>query len=94
MIVDTTRAHVSLAPGQISRLQLRAGTRLRGLSGTTWLTLDNDPRDIVLERFEEWTLDRDGRVLASALGAGTHAEVQVEEPVRGPRAGQPRLVAV
>lgn len=83
MIVDTTRGRVTLARGQISRLQLRAGTRLRGVAGTTWITLDNDPRDIVLEHAEEWTLDRDGRVLACALGGDTSAEIHIEEPAHG-----------
>ena len=37
--------------------------------GTLWLTLDNDPRDFVLERGERVRIEADGRVLAYALGA-------------------------
>jgi len=80
MIVDTTRARVTLAPGRISRLQLRAGTRLTGVAGTAWITLDDDARDILLEHRESWTLDRDARVLATALRSDGQAEIQVEDP--------------
>lgn len=35
--------------------------------GTLWLTLDNDPRDLVLEPGERVLLEAPGRVLAHAL---------------------------
>lgn len=81
MIVATSRAHVILAPGQVSRLNLSAGTRLRGVAGTTWVTIDNDLRDIVLERSEEWLLDKDVHVMATALPGNRSAEIQIEEPL-------------
>lgn len=92
MIVDTTDARVTLAPGRISRLQLRAGTTLRGAAGTAWITLDDDARDILLERGEHWTLDRDARVLACALRADGEAAIEVAEPRPLPRALRPALV--
>ena len=88
MIVESAQARVTLAPGQIARLQLRAGSRLHGVAGVAWITLDNDPRDIVLERREEWTLDKDARVLASALPDDGGAEIRIEEAQRVPL--QPR----
>ena len=66
MIVHTTATCLTLLPGQFTRLQLRAGTRLRGLRGTAWLTVDNDPHDIVLDPQDEWVVQRDGQLLACA----------------------------
>lgn len=79
MIVHTPATRLTLQPGRFTRLQLRAGTRVRGLSGSAWLTADGDPRDIVLEPCEEWVLERDGRILATALRADGQAEVQLDE---------------
>lgn len=82
MIVDTTLARVTLTPGQIARLELRAGTRLSGVAGAAWITLDGDARDVVLESGQNWTLDRDARVLACALRADGIAEIELDEPAR------------
>ena len=48
----------------------RRGDRIECLSGTLWITQDGDPRDTVLGTGESFTADRDGRLLASAMGAG------------------------
>jgi hypothetical protein len=85
MILDTTRARVTLTPGRVTRLQLRAGTRLRGVGGTSWVTLDGDPRDIVLERGEELVVEKDARALACSLGGDACADLQVDEPQRSER---------
>ncbi len=79
MILQTDSTCLSLLPGQVTRLQLRAGTRLRGLRGTAWLTADGDPRDILLDPQDEWVLDTDSRVLASALRAEGRALLQLDE---------------
>jgi hypothetical protein len=79
MIVDTSSACVTLQPGGMARLQLRAGTRLRGVRGTAWITADNDRRDIVLDPQDEWVLDRDNRVLACALRPDADVVLQIDE---------------
>lgn len=79
MIVHTTATCLTLLPGQFTRLQLRAGTRLRGLRGTAWLTVDNDPLDIVLDPQDEWVAQRDGQLLACALRADGRAVLQLDE---------------
>lgn len=79
MILDTSSTCLSLQPGQVTRLQLRAGTRLRGVRGTSWLTADGDPRDILLDAHDEWVVEADGRVLASALHADGRALLQLDE---------------
>jgi hypothetical protein len=83
MIVQATSACLTLWPGQVSRLTLRAGTRVRGLRGTAWLTADGDARDIVLDPKDEWTIERDGQVLACALQAQGQALLQLDEVPRG-----------
>jgi hypothetical protein len=79
MIVHTAAARLTLLPGQLARLCLPAGTRVRGLRGSAWLTADGDGRDIVLGPEEEWVLPRDGRVLAVALRGGGCVELQLDE---------------
>ncbi len=81
MIVETRQARLPLLPGQVIRMHLRAGSRLSSLSGTAWLTIDDDPRDIVLSGSEELLMDADRRVLACALRADGRAELQVCEPL-------------
>lgn len=85
MIVHADFACLTLLPGQVTRLQLRAGTRLRGVRGTAWLTADDDPRDILLDPQDEWVLDRDRRLLACALRADGRAVLQLDE-----RKGRPQ----
>ena len=80
MIIQTPQARLPLLPGQVIRLDLLAGSRLRVLTGSAWITLDGDPRDIVLEGAQELHLDRDRRVLACALRTDGRAELRVCDP--------------
>jgi hypothetical protein len=84
MTLDAASVRVTLCPGQVLSWNLRAGTRLRGLRGSAWLTRDGDRRDIVLGARDEWVLEHDGRLLACALQADGAAVVQLDEP-RGAR---------
>jgi hypothetical protein len=79
MIVHATATCLTLMPGRLARLHLRAGTRLRGVRGSAWLTADGDRRDIVLEADEEWVLDRDRELLACALQGGGQVVLQLDE---------------
>lgn len=85
MIIDVPSTCMRLAPGQVARLQLRAGTRLRGERGTTWLTADGDTRDVLLDPDDTWVLERDRQVLACALHAQGEATLCIEAPARGAR---------
>lgn len=89
MIVDTALAGLTLQPGRLARLRLRAGTRLRGLRGTTWLTIDGLACDKLLEPGDEWVLGRSACLLACALHADGQAELAVDEPDPAPRRGRP-----
>lgn len=79
MIVTTTSTCLTLLPGQVTRLTLRAGTRLRGVRGTAWLTADGQAQDILLDPTEEFVLDRDRQLLACALRADGRAVLQLDE---------------
>lgn len=94
MIVDAASACLTLLPGQVSRLHLRAGTRLRGVRGSAWLTADGDDRDVVLDPQEEWVLERDQRVLACALRADGQAVLSVQEPLATPAAAAASAAAL
>lgn len=77
MQIDTPQARLPLLPGQVARLSLAPRTRVRGVSGQAWITLDNDRRDIVLGPGDEFVADADGRALACALHGGDAVELLV-----------------
>lgn len=77
MLIDTAQARIPLSPGQLARIALAPHTRLRGVAGQSWVTLDNDPRDIVLGPGEEFIAEAGGSALACALTAGGRAELLV-----------------
>ena len=78
---DITRsARVQLPPDQILRLTDARGTRLRVVAGTGWLTIDHDPRDLILNPGEEWLVDGRQAVLVTALGGAAMIEVCTPAP--------------
>lgn len=68
MDMQIARASFELRPRAPLRLHVAAGHRLTGISGATWLTIDGDPRDIILEPGDTHVFERAGRVLVQALG--------------------------
>ncbi len=62
-----TRFHLSLAKRTIFTLPDAAGVGIECRSGSVWVTLDHDPRDIVLAPGERFEGDQHRRVLVSAL---------------------------
>jgi hypothetical protein len=65
---DLHSAAISLRKGAIHRLDNGRGKRIESLSGSLWITIDNDRRDILVDPGEGFTIDRDGATLISALG--------------------------
>ena len=55
-----------LAPRQLLQLDGARGTRLHVERGTLWVTLEDDLRDIVIERGGSFTIDRGGLTLVEA----------------------------
>ena len=65
-LVSNTAA-TRLAHSRILNLRNHKGDRVDCLDGSVWITQDGDPRDIVLDAGESFTLDRPGTALVYAL---------------------------
>ncbi|MBH9576468.1 DUF2917 domain-containing protein [Inhella proteolytica] len=78
MWIETQASRLTLQPGQSARLLAALHTRVRSAAGTLWLTLDEDPRDIVLGPQESFEVDRCAGLLVCALGGP--AELEWEQP--------------
>jgi hypothetical protein len=65
----SSRFHVSLPTRSIFAVPDGAGVGIECRSGSVWLTLDRDPRDIVLAPGERFVSTEHRRVLVSALEA-------------------------
>lgn len=61
------------------RLRVDAGRHITSVSGTTWITMDGDLRDIILEPGDSHAFERPARVLVQALGGD--ARLVTEEGV-------------
>jgi hypothetical protein len=77
MLITANQARLALPPGQAAHLQLEPKTRLRGIAGQSWVTLDNDRRDIVLGPGEEFVSDVAAHAVACALRNEGAAELMV-----------------
>ncbi len=85
--VPATTNRVQLALGHLLPLGEACGTRLECHSGVLWITLDNDPRDLILEPGQACTLDSDSHaivqpILGPAAFSVTPKAVPCPPPVR------------
>jgi hypothetical protein len=64
---DLIQVARALRKGQVLHFRRGRGQRFECLSGNLWITLDGDPRDIILEAGDGFTVDADGAILVSAL---------------------------
>ena len=64
-----------------------ANVRIACTEGTVWITLDNDPRDIVLEACGVFTTQEHRRALVYAMGPST-ITVTPAAPATAPRRGR------
>ena len=69
----THRYELSLEPRGLLEIPDAAGVRVTCSRGCLWITLDNDPRDIVLEAGETFLSTEHRRALVYALQASTMA---------------------
>lgn len=90
MQIDTRSARLGLAPNRTLRLCDARGATLRPVRGTLWITIDHDPRDIVLEVGEAFTVDADQSVVVTALGGCAEFDLRGDRtlPARGPKDAQ------
>jgi len=79
---DLHSTALQLTKGAIHRLPSGLGQRIESLSGTLWVTIDHDRRDILVKPGQGFDIDRDGTTLISALD---DARFVVLEPVGGLR---------
>jgi len=75
---------IEVHPRRLVRLQVGAGRHLTNVRGTAWITLDGDPRDVILEPGDSHTFERSGRVVVQALGGD--AELVAEDGIEVDRA--------
>jgi len=68
MLIDTSYARLLLQRGQTTRLTGAGHAHLASASGTLWVTIDHDPRDIVLEAGQGLDVNSRESLLVCALG--------------------------
>jgi hypothetical protein len=60
-----------LRQGQVASMMHSKGKHLYCTSGRLWITVENAPEDVILEPNESLDIGENGRVVISALDAGT-----------------------
>ena len=90
MWINTPNARLAVEERRGLRLNAARGTLLRAVRGTLWITIDNDPRDIVLDPGESFVVDTDAPLFVMALGERATLDVCAESatPQRPPAAPQ------
>jgi hypothetical protein len=76
MLLDTPTSLLQLQRNQLARLNDACDSRLAVVSGTAWITVDGDPRDIVLEAGESFVVDSAKPVIVFALQGPASVELQ------------------
>lgn len=85
MRICTTASRLALTAGQTATFHDAQGTRIECLSGSLWITQENEGRDIMLGPGEVIVLDRKGKAVAHAFKpslvlAFESREVRLEAP--------------
>jgi hypothetical protein len=75
MWINTSSARLAVTARRALRLRRARGTQVRAIDGTVWITIDDDPRDIVLDAGESFVVDS-GRDLV-VLPIGERATIDV-----------------
>lgn len=81
MMIDTHRTRMLLERGQSTRLTEARAAHLASAAGTLWITIDNDPRDIVLEAGEGFDVTSDEALLVCALGGPAVLDLRPAAPI-------------
>lgn len=82
MWINTAHARLAVDKRRGLRLSAARGTQLRAVKGTLWVTIDNDPRDIVLDPGEHFEVDSDQPLFVMALGERATLDVCGTPPER------------
>jgi len=78
MFITPRKVNLPVAAGCVARLQYARHTRLSVRSGEAWITVDADPRDIVLSAGETFVLETDASVVVYPLRAGGNLELEID----------------
>jgi hypothetical protein len=70
MQVEFEAGAVKLSPNQTLRVRDAVGTTVCAVEGAVWITEENQPKDIVLERGACYRLKERGLAIVNALGGG------------------------
>ncbi|CAN5714682.1 hypothetical protein BH11PSE8_BH11PSE8_04410 [soil metagenome] len=73
---DLNRITQTLHKNQLLRLHKGEARRIEVATGTLWITLDNDPRDIVLDPGQGFGIAENDHVLLSAIDEASFALLQ------------------
>ena len=68
MWINTSHARLAVTARRALRLRRAHGTQVRAVAGTVWITIDNDPRDIVLDAGEAFVVDSGRDLVVLPLG--------------------------
>ena len=95
MNTGSSRYQVTLGHQGLFDIADAAGVTLRCDQGDVWLTLDNDPRDIVLSAGEVFTTDQHRHALVYALSPATLTlQGQAQPQALARRAPTPTRISV
>jgi hypothetical protein len=78
MLIDTRTARLPLTVGRLARLVNACNTRVTCVRGEAWITIDGDPRDIVLEAGEQFVIDSNRKVVVHPLRSGQPMELAID----------------
>jgi len=88
MQIGLTQAKISLGASRGISLEDAAGVEVECLTGSVWLTMDGDRRDIVLPPGEAHTIERNGLTLVNAIEPSV---LHLQPPRAQPAAWKQRL---
>ena len=80
MNTDLDLSAISLNQGQLRRVQDAKGLCVQCLRGTLWLTQESDPRDVILEAGDTFTIERNGASYLQALSDSSFLLLRRCEP--------------
>ena len=85
MWINTPNARLAVGSKRGLRLNAAQGTLLRAVTGTLWVTIDNDPRDIVLDPGESFVVDTGQPLFVMAHGERATLDLCTDGLRREPR---------
>lgn len=78
MLLNTEQATLNLLRNQVAKLSRARDTQLRCIDGVAWITIDNQPRDVVLERGQSFVVDSNDDVIVFALLGPAAVEINAQ----------------